>query len=233
MLPSALELMRGRFMACSGAWDWAPYSPSYEGKDHTFSRGLVGFVYLLAVEEGSLAISEVVPQLLYAAADPIEPLVDGAHAGFVVRVKVFGFGGAAQSQPVPASPGGVSAAPGVAPRARARAVGTLTVAGSWGASVSRKIELLEPAVDGQSELLAEVRSLSTRLTFPSCRRGGARSRRGGARRGRATRAARCARGGRSASAQWRSRRTASRRPPLSSGAGEQGQDRAQRRCCWW
>ena len=30
----------GRFSAQSGGWDWGPYSSSFEGPDHTFSKGL-------------------------------------------------------------------------------------------------------------------------------------------------------------------------------------------------
>ena len=35
------ESAHGRWMACSGGWDWGPYSNTFEGADHTFSRGIV------------------------------------------------------------------------------------------------------------------------------------------------------------------------------------------------
>ena len=30
----------GRWMACSGGWDWGPYSNTFEGTDHSFSKGI-------------------------------------------------------------------------------------------------------------------------------------------------------------------------------------------------
>lgn len=109
-LPSALQLTRGRFMACSGGWDWAPYTDTFEGADHTFSKGLVRAAYVAAVpRDGGLSITQLVPTVHYRGAEPEGPLADGRHAGFVVRVRVFGFG------------------------ARATAAARLVVRGSWGA----------------------------------------------------------------------------------------------------
>lgn len=128
-LPSGLELTRGRYMACSGGWDWAPFSPTFEGPDHTFSRGLVGSAFLLAIPHSSLAISDVVTLIRYGAKGgkeagrsddmPVEPLEDGAHEGFTVEVRVFGFAGVG-SGPV---------------------AGSLSVHGSWGAAASIRVQL--------------------------------------------------------------------------------------------
>jgi hypothetical protein len=40
------EDVGGRFMACSGGWDWAPYSRTFLNGSHTFSKGLWKEVYL-------------------------------------------------------------------------------------------------------------------------------------------------------------------------------------------
>ena len=49
-------------MACSGAWDWAPYATTTlsDGR-HTFSKGLVKSVYLLPVS--LTAVAHVVPPI--------------------------------------------------------------------------------------------------------------------------------------------------------------------------
>ena len=30
----------GRFMSCTGGWDWAPYSHTFQDGAHTFSKGI-------------------------------------------------------------------------------------------------------------------------------------------------------------------------------------------------
>ncbi|KAG8458642.1 hypothetical protein KFE25_008439 [Diacronema lutheri] len=134
-LPSALELTRGRFMACSGGWDWAPYSPTFEGDDHTFSRGLVGSAYLLALRPGELALSAVVPLVAWLGAEPpTAPLREGEHAGFAVCVRVFAFGA----------------------RAAGPVRGTLSATGSWGASASASVQLDGAALAPPGRLLGTV-----------------------------------------------------------------------------
>ena len=55
----------GRFQACSGGWDWAPYSTTATAQaDPTFSRGIVRDVYLVPVKYAVLA--HVVPLITYA-----------------------------------------------------------------------------------------------------------------------------------------------------------------------
>jgi hypothetical protein len=79
----------GRWMACTGGWDWAPYSNSEQGNAHTFSYGIWKSVYLARVAgHTGAAIAHVVPQIFYSGTYPTKPLVDGAHGGFAVDVRV-------------------------------------------------------------------------------------------------------------------------------------------------
>lgn len=106
----------GRFMACTGGWDWAPYShtttnssAATSGPAVTFSKGIWKSVYLTEVPAGAVAITHVAPHTHYRGEYPTARLVDGEHGGFVVNVTAHLW--------VP--PGG--------------AKGTLSVAGSWAA----------------------------------------------------------------------------------------------------
>lgn len=78
----------GRFMACTGGWDWAPYTNTYSSgtKAHTFTKGMWKSVYLVRVS--SAAIMSVNPQVVYRGAYPVTPLVDGENAGFTVTARV-------------------------------------------------------------------------------------------------------------------------------------------------
>ena len=76
----------GRFMACTGGWDWAPYTDTFNDDAHTFSKGIWKNVYLSTV--ASTAIDHVVPLVMYRGGYPTSALVDGKHAGFDVHVKV-------------------------------------------------------------------------------------------------------------------------------------------------
>ena len=79
----------GRFAACTGGWDWAPYSHTLLDGAHTFSKGIWKSVYLATSAAASAAIAHVVPQISYRGDYPTRPLVDGEHGGFEVRVRVF------------------------------------------------------------------------------------------------------------------------------------------------
>ena len=126
---SSLEL-NGRFMPCSGSWDWAPMSELWIedavwGNATTFSFGVVKSLYVAPVAPASLAITHVVPLTRYRGAYPVGALVDGAHAGFNVSVTVHvwappegasgvfsvagSWAGAAASSPLVRSPAGESA----------------------------------------------------------------------------------------------------------------------------
>ena len=81
----------GRFMACSGGWDWAPFPGAPVTADtgaKTYSRGIWKSVYLVRVAKDSAAIEDVVPEMYYRGDYPTEALVDGQHAGFDVKVHV-------------------------------------------------------------------------------------------------------------------------------------------------
>ena len=115
----------GRWMACTGGWDWAPYSSSAQAGAPTFSYGVWKSVYVARVAGGTgAAIAHVVPQIFYAGSEyPTAPLADGAHGGFAVDVRVH----------LTVPPGGSG---GGAP-----VTGTLTVQGDWGGSASKQVTL--------------------------------------------------------------------------------------------
>ncbi|CAE7407283.1 MANBA [Symbiodinium natans] len=79
----------GRFMACSGGWDWAPYTNTMQEDATTFSYGIWKHVYLIYTPQGSASITHVVPHVFFKGLYPTQALVDGQHAGFTVKVKVF------------------------------------------------------------------------------------------------------------------------------------------------
>ena len=73
----------GRFAACSGGWDWAPYVSQDQGR--AFTRGPWKSIYL--AESGSgVFVTHLVPRITYRGAYPTEPLADG---DFDVAVKVY------------------------------------------------------------------------------------------------------------------------------------------------
>jgi hypothetical protein len=76
----------GRFMSCTGGWDWAPYTNTFQGSAHTFSKGIWKSVYVVTVQ--SAAVTHVVPQIFYQGAYPTAPLTEGTHGGFSVDVNV-------------------------------------------------------------------------------------------------------------------------------------------------
>jgi hypothetical protein len=125
--------LNGRFMPCSGLWDWAPNSQlvrndSDFGPAATFSSGIVQSVYVAAVAPATVALLHVVPLVRYLGPYPVGALGDGdgegGNAGFSVEVvahvwapagganglfsAVGGWAGAAASTPVVFSPEGES-----------------------------------------------------------------------------------------------------------------------------
>lgn len=82
-------LVGGRFMASSGGWDWAPYTNTQQEGARTFTYGIWKHVYLVYTPSNSASITHVVPQIYYQGRYPTKALVDGQHAGFKVKVKVF------------------------------------------------------------------------------------------------------------------------------------------------
>jgi len=73
----------GRFAACSGGWDWAPYVSQDQGR--AFTRGPWKSVYVAESLSG-VFVTHVVPRITYRGAYPTEPLADG---DFDVAVKVY------------------------------------------------------------------------------------------------------------------------------------------------
>ena len=74
----------GRWMACSGGWDWAPYTTTQQEGAQTFTKGIVGSVYLAGISPGSAAVSHVVPTVSYLGPYAAAPLTDAAKGDFEV-----------------------------------------------------------------------------------------------------------------------------------------------------
>jgi hypothetical protein len=129
----------GRFMACTGGWDWAPYTTTRapDTGANTFTKGIWKSVYLVKVS--SAAITHVVPQVKYDGAYPTARLVDGQHDDFTVGVKVF-----------LESPHGTS--------------GTVEVTGSWGSSDTTQVHLAAGSNTVTLELNAKASDI--RLWWP-------------------------------------------------------------------
>ena len=88
----------GRFMACTGGWDWAPYSHSYQGGARVFSKGIWKPVYVAFT--AAAAITHVVPQIRYLGAYPTARLTDASHGGFSVDVRLHFYAHATTLQTV-------------------------------------------------------------------------------------------------------------------------------------
>lgn len=81
----------GRFTACSGGWDWAPYSKAGDERgSRVFTFGIVQPIYIIEVE--SVSITHVAPKITYIDEEvgdyPTSPLLDGPHYDFRVDVDV-------------------------------------------------------------------------------------------------------------------------------------------------
>jgi beta-mannosidase len=137
----------GRFMACTGGWDWAPYSytstnssAASSGSAATFSKGIWKSVYLSVVPAGTAAITHVTPHTRYMGAYPTARLTDGKHGGFSVNVTAHLW----------APAGG--------------AMGSLSVAGNWaGAPGGGGGDSLATATSGRMQLPAGESVVSLRL----------------------------------------------------------------------
>ena len=79
----------GRFMACTGGWDWAPVSTTTDLSGHpTFTRGIWKSVYIVATS--SILLTHVVPQIIYAGTYPLQRLHDSdPNVVFNVTMQVF------------------------------------------------------------------------------------------------------------------------------------------------
>ena len=86
----------GRWMGCSGGWDWAPYSNTFATgagaageapQTHTLTSGIWKSVSLVTV--GGVAVTHQVCHTYYRGDFPTKPLADGDHGGFDVAVRVY------------------------------------------------------------------------------------------------------------------------------------------------
>eukprot|EP01059_Diplonema_ambulator_P005508 TRINITY_DN1525_c1_g1_i1.p1 TRINITY_DN1525_c1_g1~~TRINITY_DN1525_c1_g1_i1.p1 ORF type:complete len:931 (+),score=264.77 TRINITY_DN1525_c1_g1_i1:382-2793(+) len=109
----------GRWMACTGGWDWAAYSQTVNQGANTFSFGIWKSVYLQTL--GQFAITHVTPHTFYQGEYPTTPLTDTNHGGFLVSVRIHTYA----LKPVPNA--------------------KITVTGQWG--VSNSTELTIPAAN--------------------------------------------------------------------------------------
>ena len=85
---------KGRFMACSGGWDWVPYTrvDAPDGRGHVMTKGLVRSVYVAyppPQPAPPALISAVATHVFYKGDYPLEPLTDTSKADFEVQVRVF------------------------------------------------------------------------------------------------------------------------------------------------
>lgn len=139
--------VHGRFMACTGGWDWAPLTPTNIndtewGVASTYTRGIWKSVQVVAVPAGTPAITHVTPLTRFEGAYPVEPLVDGKHGGFTVNTTVHLW----------SPPGG--------------AIGTLAVSGEWGASASTQ-QLTLPAGDSAVSVQLRAAAQDVALWWPN------------------------------------------------------------------
>jgi hypothetical protein len=118
--------VHGRFMACSGGWDWAPYSQLSAHGSGFFTRAIWQPVFLEYVP--SVTIDTVVPLISYGGGHPTEALMDGHAANhFDIEVRIV------------ISSGERNAAVGVGP-----IYGTLRAVGAWagpGASNEKRVSI--------------------------------------------------------------------------------------------
>eukprot|EP00656_Telonema_subtile_P018074 TRINITY_DN19740_c0_g2_i4.p1 TRINITY_DN19740_c0_g2~~TRINITY_DN19740_c0_g2_i4.p1 ORF type:complete len:621 (-),score=140.84 TRINITY_DN19740_c0_g2_i4:49-1911(-) len=131
----------GRFMACTGGWDWAPYSNTFQGGKggpHTLSKGIWKSVYTVDVQD--LAITHLNPQVMYNGEYPVQILQDGAHGGFSVTAKVHIW----------------------APQAKS---GAFQLSSEWG--MSKRAQMSFPAGDSVVELSVNASAEQIRLWWPT------------------------------------------------------------------
>jgi len=144
----------GRFMACSGGWDWSQYSNvSTPGGLPFLSFGVWKDVYVVPVRR--LALRALVAQVFYGAgapggADapyPAAPLTDATAGPWTVRVTAH----------VAAGPGGVPAG------------GVVSVAGAWapGAPASAPLGALAPNATASVAVDLAVPAGAVRLWWPN------------------------------------------------------------------
>jgi hypothetical protein len=78
--------VHGRYMSCSGGWDWAPYSNLHAHRSGFFTRAIWQPVYLEYVP--SVTIDSVVPLIFYGGGHPTQALDDLTAEHFDIEVRV-------------------------------------------------------------------------------------------------------------------------------------------------
>ena len=124
----------------SGAWDWAPYSSTFnDQKAHTMSKGIWKSIYLVGIPDGEAALQHLQPRIYYNGSYPVAPLTDSTAGAWTIVARVHL----------------------VAPAA-ARGPCRVNISGSWGGSATKDvaavtqgdniIELTLPVPAGQVSL---------------------------------------------------------------------------------
>ena len=139
----------GRYPACSGGWDWVPYSNETTGRTpngiRTMSKGLVKSVYLTHVRQ--FFITAVKPLVVYLGSYPKEPLTDARAGGWRVDVMVY----------LRAPAAGMPTAVG----------GTLRVTSAWGGELSVPVSGLAAGVETAVNVSLAVKPGAIRLWWPN------------------------------------------------------------------
>jgi len=92
----------GRFTACTGGWDWAPYTRSFDSQGRrAYSFGIVKPIYLIAVHQ--YFIRHVVPKIYYRGSYPTRPITSHDPDGpFDIQLDIHL--GIVQQRDTPSSP---------------------------------------------------------------------------------------------------------------------------------
>ena len=154
LLPGANEvrvtfdhaLDTGRYMACTGGWDWAPYTNTHAATfdnttEPTFTRGIVKAAYLAFVEPASAMVEHVVPRVAFVGDYPTAPL---ARGDFTVACRIL-------LRFAPAS--GVQ--------------GVLHVAGSWLNATSEAVHVPAAGTATTLEVVLHLRADGVELWWPN------------------------------------------------------------------
>ena len=134
---------QARFMACSGGWDWAPYSGLTVGNGNPQSRvwtkGIWKAPYLVA--PAPAALTAVKALVFYTGAYPQVPLTDTTASPFVVNVTVYWWA----QQPFS---------------------GSLTVGGSWAGSENATVPVAHPG-GGEGSATVALPAAGVSLWWPN------------------------------------------------------------------
>lgn len=133
---NTIDMSDGRYMSCSGGWDWAPYSNLRDPKSGlpTFTKGIWKSVYIVSMESTTAAITSLVPLVKYSGTDwPTAPMNDNSSGPFEMTARVF-------------------------LRSEMPVHGTLTVSGSWGGTTTQLIR-----VTGEAQFNVTLHASSPKL----------------------------------------------------------------------